>query len=74
MLSNMRMTFVANTVVNEEVIANFVAVLNMDNLELAFSERHVDKEACKAFRDIVRGDRRDFEDHVYSIQDHLKGE
>lgn len=71
MLTNKKISIVADSILNEERIATFGAVLNIDNLELSMTGRYINKEACKDYRDIVRADQADFEDYAYSIQDSL---
>ena len=73
MLSNTRITIVADTVVDEAKIASFGAILNLDNMELSLTTRHIDKEACKTHKEIVRADQAEFEDYAYALQDQLKG-
>lgn len=73
MLSNTRITIVADTVVDEAKIASFGAILNLDNMELSLTTRHIDKEACKVHKEIVRADQAEFEDYAYALQDQLKG-
>lgn len=72
MLNGTRLTIVADSVVNDIRIATFGAVLNLDDMELSLTSRHIDKELCKINRDIVRKDQADFEDYVYDLQDRLK--
>ena len=71
-LSNKRLTIIAESVVDDEKIASYGAILDLNNLELSLSNRHIDKEACKTHRDIVRADQAEFEDYAYMIQDQLK--
>ncbi len=73
MLSNKRLTIIADTIIDEVKIASFGAVLNLDTMELSMTSRHIDKEACKVHRDVVRADQQEFEDYAYSLQDMLKG-
>lgn len=73
MLSNKRLTILAETVVDDAKIARFGAVLEMDTMALSFSNGHLDKEACKQYKDIVRADQAEFEDFAYELQDMLKG-
>lgn len=72
MLNGTRLTIVADSVVNDIRIATFGAVLNLDDMELSLTSRHIDKELCKSNRDVVRKDQADFEDYVYDLQDRLK--
>mgnify|MGYP007090217517 CR=1 FL=1 len=72
MLNGTRLTIVADSVVNDVRIATFGAVLNLDDMELSLTSRHIDKEACKTNRDAVRKDQADFEDYAYDLQDRLK--
>lgn len=74
MLTNSRITFVADCIVDENKIASFGAILNTENMELSLSARHIDKDACKIHRDVVRADQQAFEDYAYSLQDMLKGQ
>ena len=73
MLTNTRITIVADTIVDEVKIASFGAILNAETNDLSLTTRHIDKEACKIHRDIVRADQTEFEDYAYSLQDMLKG-
>lgn len=72
MLNGTRLTIVADSVVNDIRIATFGAVLNLDDMELSLTSRHIDKELCKSNRDVVRKDQADFEDYAYDLQDRLK--
>lgn len=72
-LTNKRITIVAETIVDEVKIASYGAILNMDNGELSLTSRHIDEAACKEHRDIVRAERAEFEDFAYMLQDKLKG-
>ena len=67
-----RLTIVADSVVNDVRIATFGAVLNLEDMELSLTSRHIDKELCKNNRDVVRKDQADFEDYAYDLQDRLK--
>lgn len=71
MLNNHRITIVADTVVDDVKIASYGAILNVDNGELSLTNRHVDNEACKTYKEIVRADRSEFEDFAYMVQDSL---
>lgn len=72
MLNGTRLTIVADSVVNDIRIATFGAVLNLDDMELSLTSRHIDKDLCKINRDVVRKDQADFEDYAYDLQDRLK--
>lgn len=72
MLNGKRLTIVADSVVNDLRIATFGAVINLDDMELSLTSRHIDKELCKINRDAVRKDQADFEDYAYDLQDRLK--
>ena len=72
MLNGTRLTIVADSVVNDARIATFGAVLNLEDMELSLTSRHIDKELCKSNRDVVRKDQADFEDYAYDLQDRLK--
>lgn len=71
MLTNERLTIVAETVLDDVKIASYGAVLNLDNMDLSLTNRYIDKEACKMHKDVVREDNRAFEDLAYMIQDQL---
>jgi len=66
------MTIVADSIVDENRIASFGAVLNLDDMEASLTNRYIDKEACKTHRDLVRKDQAVFEDMVYDLQDRMK--
>lgn len=72
MLNNKRLTIIADTVVDENRIATFGAVLDLDDMDLSFTSRYIDKEACKIHRDMVREDQAEFENYAYNLQDQLK--
>ena len=72
MLNGTRLTIVADSVVNDVRIATFGAVLNLEDMELSLTSRHIDKELCKSNRDVVRKDQADFGDYAYDLQDRLK--
>ena len=72
MLNNKRLTIIADTVVDENKIATFGAVLDLDDMDLSFTSRYIDKEACKIHRDMVRKDQAEFENYAYNLQDQLK--
>lgn len=73
MLTNTRITIVADTVIDEVKIASFGAILNAETNDLSLTARHIDKEACKIHKDVVRADQAAFEDYAYELQDLLKG-
>lgn len=73
MLTNKRITIVAETIVDEVKIASYGAILNMDTGELSLTSRNIDNDACKEHRDVVRAERAEFEDFAYMVQDQLKG-
>lgn len=73
MLSNKKISIVADTYIDDEKIAAYGAVLNLDNMELTMTGRYINKEFCKLHRDIVRADQAEFEDYAYALQDKLKG-
>lgn len=72
MLSNHRVSIIADTAIDGEKIATFTASLDVETDNLSLSVRHVDKEACKEYRDIVREDQKKFEDYAYYLQDMMK--
>lgn len=73
MLDNRRVSIVSDCTVDGEKIATFGAVLNLNDMELAMTGRFINKDACKAYRDIVRDDQASFEDYAYMLQDTLRG-
>lgn len=72
MLNNTRLTIVAETVLDDEKIASYGAILNLDTMELSLTNRYIDKEACKLNKELVRADQAEFEDYAYMVQDQLK--
>lgn len=73
MLSNKRLTIVAETVLDDVKIASYGAILNLDDMDLSLTSRQIDKEACKHNKEIVRADQAEFEDYAYMVQDQLAG-
>lgn len=71
MLSNKRITIVAETNLDGEKIASYGAILNLDTMDLSLTNRQIDKAACKANREVVRADHAEFEDYAYAIQDKI---
>ena len=65
MLNGTRLTIIGDSVVNDVRIATFGAVINLEDMELSLTSRHIDKELCKSNRDVVRKDQADFEDYAY---------
>ena len=72
MLDNMRVSIVADTVMDDVRIATYGAVLNPETGEMHLTSRNLDIEACKIHRDLVRAERAEFEDYAYMVQDQLK--
>lgn len=72
MLFNKKLTIVADVIVDDEKIASCGAVLNAETGDMSFYHRQIDKEACKANRNIVRADQAEFEDFAYQIQEDIK--
>lgn len=72
MLTNTRITIVAETVVDDVKIASYGAILNADTNDLSLTTSRIDKEACKIHKDVVRADQAAFEDYAYNLQDQLK--
>lgn len=71
MLDNKRITIIADTVVDGAKIAAHGAVININNMGMELTSRHIDKDACKTYRDMVRADQAEFEDAAYEIQELL---
>lgn len=69
MLTNKRITIVADTTVDEVKIATYGAILNTETGEMALTARNIDNHACKVYKEMVRTDRAEFEDFAYAIQD-----
>lgn len=79
MLNNKRLTIIADSVLYDsqtteaqEKIASFGAVLDLDTMDVSFTSRYINKEACKANRETVRTDQANFENYVYNLQDQMK--
>ena len=68
-LSNNRLTIVADTIVDDVKIASYGAVLDLNTRSLSLAARHLDEDACKLHRDVVRADRAAFEDFAYEVQE-----
>lgn len=71
MLTNQRITIVADTVIDDVKIANFCATMNLDTMSMSLSARNIDEHACKVYRDVVRTDRAAFEDFAYEVQESI---
>lgn len=71
MLTNKRLTIVAETFVDDVKIASYGAILDLDDMDLSFTNQYIDKGACKVHKDIIREDNRAFEDFAYMVQDQL---
>lgn len=69
MLNNRRITIVADTVVDDVKIASYGAILDTATGRLSLTNRNIEDEACKTFKDTVRADRIEFEDFAYALQD-----
>lgn len=69
MLTNQRITIVADTVIDDVKIATYGAILDVNTCELSLTNRNIDNVACKTFKDIVRADRTEFEEFAYALQD-----
>lgn len=72
MLSNHKISIIADTIVDDVKIASFSASLDVDTSNLTLGIRHINKEACKNNRDMIRDDQKKFEDFAYSLQDYIK--
>ena len=72
MLSNHKISIVADTVLDGVKIATYSASLDVATDNLTLGVRHDDKEACKVNRDLVREDQKKFEDYAYYLQDVMK--
>lgn len=69
MLSNKRMTLIAETIIDDVKIASYGAILDLSSMDLSFTSRQIDKGACKTYKEVVREDQAEFEDYAYIIQD-----
>ena len=72
MLTEKKNTISSNTIVNEQIIATHGALIKVDDGDISFYTKQLDKEACKEYRCVVREDTAEFEDYVYSLQEKLK--
>lgn len=72
MLAENKLTFSAKTIVDDTEIASYGASLNVFDGDVSFWDRQLDKSACKEHRDVVRADKAEFEDFVYTIADIIK--
>jgi hypothetical protein len=69
MLGKKKITVSADTVVGDVKIATHAAILDVEDNDLSLYTRHIDKEACKTHKEIVRADRAEFEDFAYTLQE-----
>ena len=72
MLNNHKISIIAESVVDGVKIASFSASMDANTAELRLGVSHIDREACKNNRNIVRDDQKKFEDFAYSLQDYIK--
>ncbi len=72
MLKETRFTITSKSFVNEEEIASFGAVIDVEKNDMSFFTRQINKEACKEYRDEVRADQAEFEDFAYAVQENVK--
>lgn len=72
MLFGHKISVIADTVIDGVKVATFSASLDVETNNLTLATRHIDKNACKEHRDIIRDDQKKFEDYAYSLQDMVK--
>ena len=73
MLNNQRITIVADTVIDDIKIASYGAILDVATGRLSLTNRNIEDEACKTYKETVRADRVEFEDFAYALQDTVLG-
>ena len=71
MLSTIKFTIEAKTIVNDKAIHGHRAI--MDENEVSFLPYQIDKAACKEHRAIVREEAAVFEDSIYEMHEKLFG-
>lgn len=65
-----RAMFEGHCTVNDEKIASFIAIINVDRPDhINFTTRYIDEAACKEHRTELRKDEAAFKDYVYAAQD-----
>lgn len=69
MLSTMKITLEAKTVVDEKEIHGHRAIISEDGVSML--PYQIDKAACKEQRAVVRADQAEFEDYAYDMQEKL---
>lgn len=70
MLTNKKISITAKTMIDDNEIAGYGAVINTENEnDVSFFHKQVDKYACKLHRDDVRADQAEFEDLAYQIEE-----
>lgn len=72
MLTNMKISITADTIVDEARIATYGAVIEIENKDVSFYARQSDKPLCKVHRDVVRKDQAAFEDFAYALQEQVE--
>ena len=73
MLTKKTITMKASTVINDEIICEHVALLDMDKAAVSFLNRRINEDACKEYRQELREDTAEFEDAAYKLLDELAG-
>lgn len=72
MLEGKRISILGDCVINGEKIANFGALITGEDMKIVMTDRVLNEEACKDYRDMYRADRAAFEDYAYMVQDKMK--
>lgn len=72
MITNRTISITASTVIDNAVIANHGAIIDVETNDISFYCTQVDKLACKTHREAVRADQAEFEDFAYGIQEEVK--
>lgn len=71
MLSNKKVTVMADTVVNSEKAATYSAIINVDNTDVTVTTRYHNAALYEANKTTVEADRDAFVEFAFSIQNSL---
>ena len=74
MLTDNKIIMQSKLVIDEKDVCTFLATINVDDNDISFNHRQIDKALCKEHRETVRKDLAAFEDMAYQIQESVMGD
>lgn len=67
MITNKRITIMADSIINDAKIATHSASLTLGEAKMSMTSQYLDKDACEANLEAVKNDQQDFENYVHSL-------